>query len=242
MDQDSGGPKTHGSDRSRSGSATLEKSIDFYGTYSQDDAEEAVEAEEEAKRWSGQGGQVAFSYEEPLRGQQSSVVPEATDLPTEDRYLVRYHISFQSLYGRSLTSDLRTAKMQRKCLRFFIGLIFRMDEDGEAFVPGPELRLPEDLVLPPTNKLFSVILKVPGYNSKASIPGSELRLPEDLVLPPTNKLFSVILKVPVYNNSKASIPGSELRLPEDLVLSPTSKLFSVILKVPVYNSEASSWF
>ncbi len=42
----------------------------------------------------------------------------------------------------------------------FHGMIFRMDEDGEAFVPGPELRLPEDLVLPPTNKLFSVILKV----------------------------------------------------------------------------------
>ncbi len=65
-------------------------------------------------------------------------------------------------------------------------------------LPGSELRLPEDLVLPPTNKLFSVILKVPVYNSKASMPGPELRVPEDLVLPPTNKLFSVILKVPVH--------------------------------------------
>jgi hypothetical protein len=59
-------------------------------TYCQDDAEEAVEAEEEAKRWSGQGGQVAFSYEEPPRGgQQPSAVPEVTDLPTEDRYRIQ---------------------------------------------------------------------------------------------------------------------------------------------------------
>ncbi len=50
-----------------------------------------MEAEEEAKRWSGQGGQVAFSYEEPLRGQQPSAVPEVTDLPAEDRY--RFPIS-----------------------------------------------------------------------------------------------------------------------------------------------------
>ncbi len=69
------------------------KALTFTGTYSQDDAEEAVEAEEEAKRWSGQGGQVAFSYEEPARGQQPSAVQEVTDLPAEDRYS-RFSYSF----------------------------------------------------------------------------------------------------------------------------------------------------
>ena len=39
-------------------------------------------------------------------------------------------------------------------------LCVRMEEDGEAFVPGPELRLPENMLSPPTSKLFSVILKV----------------------------------------------------------------------------------
>ncbi len=64
----------------------MKEVLTFTGTYSQDDAEDAVEAEEEAKRWSGQGGQVAFSYEEPPRGQQPSAVQEVTDLPAEDRY------------------------------------------------------------------------------------------------------------------------------------------------------------
>jgi hypothetical protein len=84
-DQDPGGPKKHTDPTdSDQDPQHWKKALTF--TYSQDDAEEVVEAEEEAKRWSGQGGQVAFSYEEPPRGQQPSAVPEVTDLPAEDRY------------------------------------------------------------------------------------------------------------------------------------------------------------